>query len=76
MLSGLFRGIVNRDSVDDVKSHLSVGRIPMEVVRLLASVQAELGAHPASCTVGTGGKGGRGVALTTHPHIALRLKKE
>ena len=30
--------------------------------------------HPASCTMGTGsfpgGKSGRGVALTTHPHLA------
>jgi len=56
VLSGLFRGTVSRDSVDDVKSHLSVGRIPMERVRLLTSVQTDPEARPASCTVGTEGK--------------------
>jgi hypothetical protein len=34
------------------------------------------GAHPASCTIGTGGKGGRVVALTTHPDLRPRLKKQ
>ena len=38
------------------------------------------GAHPASGTMGVmslpRGQSGRGVALTTHPHIAPRLKKE
>jgi hypothetical protein len=38
-------------------------------------------AHPASYAMGTGSfpgvkRPGRGVALTTHPHLALRLKKE
>ena len=37
-------------------------------------------AHPASYTIGyrlsSLGQGGRGVALTTHLHLALRLKKE
>jgi hypothetical protein len=37
-------------------------------------VQTGSGAHPASCTMGTGGpfpmaKRGRGVMLTTHPHL-------
>jgi hypothetical protein len=37
-------------------------------------VQTDSGAHPASCTMGTGGpfpgvKRGRGVTLTTHPHL-------
>jgi hypothetical protein len=37
-------------------------------------VQTGSGAHPASCTMGTGGpfpgaKRGRGVTLTTHPHL-------
>jgi hypothetical protein len=27
-------------------------------------------AHPASCTMGTRGLNGRGVGLTTHPHLA------
>jgi hypothetical protein len=38
------------------------------------------GAHPASCTMGTGSLSrryiGREVSLTTHPHLAPRLKKE
>ena len=39
-------------------------------MRFSAPVQTGLGAHPASCTMGTGsfpGKYGRGVLLTTHP---------
>jgi hypothetical protein len=40
-------------------------------------VQTGSGAHPASCTMGTGGpfpgvKRGRGVMLTTHPHLVPR----
>jgi hypothetical protein len=40
-------------------------------------VQTGSGAHPASCTMGTGGpfpgvKRGRGVMLTTHPHLMPR----
>jgi hypothetical protein len=43
-------------------------------------VQTGSGVHPASCTVGTGGsfpggKGGRGVMLTTHPLLVPRLRK-
>jgi hypothetical protein len=39
-------------------------------------VQTGSGAHPASCTMGTGGPlpGGKarsGVTLTTHPHLVL-----
>ena len=48
--------------------------------RLSAPVQTGTGAHPASYTMGTGflswGQSGRGVALTTHPQLAPRLKKE
>ena len=44
------------------------------------SVKTGLEAHPTSCTMGTGylsrGQSGRGVALTTHSHLAPRLKKE
>jgi hypothetical protein len=37
------------------------------------------GTHPASCTMGTGGpfpgaKRGRGVMLTTHPHLVPRSR--
>jgi hypothetical protein len=40
-------------------------------------VQTGSGAHPASCTMGTGGpfpgvKRSRGVMLTTHPHLVPR----
>jgi hypothetical protein len=40
-------------------------------------VQTGSGAHPASCTMSTGGpfsggKRGRGVTLTTHPHLVPR----
>jgi hypothetical protein len=40
-------------------------------------VQTSSVAHPASCTMGTGGpslgvKRGRGVTLTTHPHLVPR----
>jgi hypothetical protein len=40
-------------------------------------VQTGSGVHPASCTMGTGGlspgvKRGRGVTLTTHPHLVPR----
>ena len=44
-----------------------------------APVQTGAGAHPASCTMGTGSflgveRPGRGV--DPHPHLAPRLKKE
>ena len=49
--------------------------------RFFASVKTGPGAHPASCTMGTGSfpgvkRPGRGVVLTTHPQVAPRLKKE
>jgi hypothetical protein len=42
-------------------------------------VQTDSGAHPASCTMGTGVlspglKGGQGVTLTTRPHLVPRSK--
>jgi hypothetical protein len=42
-------------------------------------VQTGSGAHPVSCTMGTGGpfpgvKRGRGVTLTTHPHLVPRSR--
>jgi hypothetical protein len=45
---------------------------------VFATVQTGCEAHPASNTVGTRsflGVKQQGVALTTHPHLALRLKK-
>jgi len=47
--------------------------------RFSAFVLTSPGAHPASCTMGTGsflGVKQQGMALTTHPHLAPRLKKE
>ena len=49
--------------------------------RFSAPVQTDPGAHPASYTMCTGSflgvkRPGRGVALTTHPHLAPKLKKE
>jgi hypothetical protein len=48
--------------------------------RFFAPVQTGPGAHPASYTMGNGsiflGLSDRGVELTTHPHLAPRLKKE
>jgi hypothetical protein len=37
-------------------------------------VQTGSGAHPASCTMGTGGPFPRGVTLTTHPHLVPRSR--
>jgi hypothetical protein len=42
-------------------------------------VQTGSGAHPASCTMGTGGlfpgaKRGRAVTLTTHPHLVPKSR--
>jgi len=51
------------------------------VARFSAPVQIGPGAHPASYTMGTGSfpgvkRGGWGVAMTTHTHLAPRLKEE
>ena len=56
------------------------GSNPGGRARFSASVQTGPGTHLASYTEGTGsvsrGYSGRGVALTTHLHLAPRLKKE
>ena len=48
--------------------------------RFSAPVQTGTGAYPAYCTMGTGsfpgGKAAGDVALTTHPHLAPKLKEE
>jgi len=47
--------------------------------RLSAPVQTGPGAHPAFYTMGMGlaqGLSSWGMALTTHPHLALRLREE
>ena len=64
---------------DSLKGGRSVDRIPVGE-RLFALVQTGPGAHPASSTMGIESlsheQSGRGVALTTHLHLAPRLKKE
>ena len=49
-------------------------RIPVEA-RFSAPIHTGPGAHPASCTIGTGSfpriKSGRGVTLTPHPLLVL-----
>jgi hypothetical protein len=49
------------------------------IIPLASCVQTGSGTHPASCTMGTGGpfpgvKRGRGVTLTTHPHLVSRSR--
>jgi len=54
------------------------GRIPV-AARFSAPVQTGPGAHPASCTMGTGSfpgvKNGRGVTLTPHPLLVPWSRK-
>jgi hypothetical protein len=49
-------------------------------VRFSAHVQTGPGAHPASCTMGTGSflrvKSGRGMTLTPHPFLVPLVMKE
>jgi hypothetical protein len=56
-------------------------RSPIEAEDFSSSLCVQTGsvAHPASCPIGTGilspgVKRGRGVMLTTHPHLVLRLR--
>ena len=64
---------------DKLRFRLSGDRIPVGA-RYYATVQTGPGAHPASCTIGTGsfsrGQSGGGVALTNHYHLAPKLRKE
>ena len=69
----LYKGFMGRCSSVGVATELQAGRsgdrIPVEA-RFSAPVQTGPGAHPVSCTMGTGSfprvKSGRGVTLTTH----------
>jgi hypothetical protein len=70
--------IVSDYGLDDRASGF---RSPAEAKHFSSSlcVQTGSGAHPASCTMGTGGpfswrKRGRGVTLTTHPHLVPRSR--
>jgi len=55
------------------------GSHPGGVAGFSAPVQIGPGAHPASCTMGTGSflgvKSGRGVTLTTHPLLVPQSRK-
>ena len=64
---------------DWLRAGWSGDRIPVEA-RISAPVQTGPGAHPASCTMGTGSfpgvKSGRGVTLTLHPLLVPFVMKE
>ena len=57
---------------------VGAGFEPLWGARFSSHNQTVPEAHPASCTMGTGslyrGENGRGVALTSHPYLAPRLK--
>ena len=63
----------------ELRAGWSGDRIPVEA-RFFAPVQTGPGAHPASCTMGTGSfpavKSGRGVTLTPHPLLVPLVMKE
>jgi hypothetical protein len=64
---------------DWLRAGRSEDRIPVRS-RFSAPVQTGTGAHPASCTMGTGSfpgvKSGRGVTLTPHPLVVPLVMKE
>jgi hypothetical protein len=77
LISVLWAGQRSRNS-DWLKAGRSRDRIPVEA-RFSAPVQTDPGAHPASCTMGTGSfpgvKSGQGVTLTPHPLLMPRSWK-
>jgi len=63
---------------DSLRAERSVDQIAVGA-RFSAPVLIGLGAHPPFCKMYTGSLPGvqrQGVALTTHPHLAPRLKEE
>jgi hypothetical protein len=66
-------------SYSSVRARRSRERIPMEA-KFSAPVYAGPGAHPASCTIGTGYflgvKSGRDVTLSPHPLLVPLVMKE
>jgi len=76
--SGTAPQISGPGSVVGIRAGRSGDRIPVEA-RFSAPVQTAPGAHPASCTMGTGFfpglMSGRGVTLTPHPLLVLWSRK-
>jgi hypothetical protein len=74
--------VVGQDSSVSIATHYGLDGPGIESLwgaRFSAPVQTGPGAHPTFYTVGTGsfqGLSGRGVVLTTHPHLAPGLKKK
>jgi len=70
-----------RDSSVGTATHYGLDGPKIESLwgaKLSAPLQTGPGPHQVSYTMGTGsflGESGRGVALTTHPHLAPRLNK-
>jgi len=64
---------------DSLRTGRSRVRIAVGVI-ISAPVQTGPGVHPASCKMSTGSlsrkERGRGVALSTHPHIPPRLRRK
>ena len=73
---------MDRDSSVGIATELPAGRSGNRIlvgVRFSAQVHTGPGAHPASCTMGTGFfpgvKSGRGVTLTPHPLLVTWSRK-
>jgi hypothetical protein len=68
--------VVGRSSIDIIGTRYGLD----DPRRFSTPEQTGTVVHPASYTLGTGSfpgvRCGRGVALTTHPHLQPRLKKE
>ena len=64
---------------EKMEGHCSTGQSPQWAVVPTEEVQTGPGAHPASCTMGTGSlpgvKSGRGVTLTHHPFLVPWSRK-
>ena len=73
---------MGRDSSVGLATHFGLDGPGIESrwgARFSATVQTDPGAHPASCTMGTGSflgvKSGRGVTLTPHPLLVALVMK-